>query len=65
MTSSMPSSAATRWAVASLSPESMTGRTPSSRSALMAAAAVSRGASAMAITAAAWPSMATCTLVRP
>ena len=31
MTSSMPSSAATRSAVARLSPESMTGRTPSSR----------------------------------
>ena len=65
MTSSMPSSAATRSAVARLSPESMTGRTPSSRSAPMASAAVSRGASAMAMTAAALPSMATCTLVRP
>ena len=65
MTSSMPSSAAMRSAVARLSPESMTGRTPSSRSAPMASAAVSRGASAIAMTAAAWPSTATCTLVRP
>ena len=43
----------------------MTGRTPSSRSALIASAEVSRGASAIAMTAAALPSMATCTLVRP
>ena len=47
MTSSMPSSAATRSAVARLSPESMTGRTPSSLSAAIASAAVSRGASAI------------------
>ncbi len=54
-----------RAAVAWLSPESMTARTPCSRSERMASADVARAASATAMTAAALPSMATWMLVRP
>ena len=52
-------------AVAWLSPVSMTTSMPRSCSAATAAAAVGRGASAMPITPAAWPSTATRTAVRP
>jgi hypothetical protein len=65
MTSSMPTAAATRFAVAWLSPVSMTARTPISRRTVTAAFALSRGASAIAMIAAAVPSSATCTVVLP
>ncbi len=60
-----PSCPAMRWAVASLSPLSMTTSHPASCSAATAAAEVSRTASARPITATARPSTATSTAVRP
>ena len=65
MTSSMPASAATARAVASLSPVSRIGCSPSARSSATAAAAESLTVSATAIAPRAAPSQPTSTAVRP
>ena len=65
ITACTPSWAAIRFAVASLSPVSMTTSTPASFNAATAAAEVGRGASAIPINATASPSTATQTTVRP